>query len=282
MQVVRHTDARAFLERAESWLTGAEMENGVALTSARTARVDDSNYQRPVYWATIEDDDRIVGCAFCTPPYRLGVTALGETAIAALLADVMSVYASLSGVSGPEPTARAVAAAWCRLHGTTAKVGARHRLYVLRVLIPPPRPPGGALRLATETDASLVGTWGQAFAREARVEHLTASFFTALIKAQHVYLWDHGGTRCLAAAIRQTPQARAIGVLFTPPELRGRGYGTATVAALSNLVFAGGTKGCYVFADPENIAVSRIVGSIGYQRVHDTADIDFFRRAPTT
>jgi hypothetical protein len=40
-------------------------------------------------------------------------------------------------------------------------------------------------------------------------------------------------------------------------------------------LFGTGTKGCYLYADPDNKAVNRIVGGIGYQPVHDTSDIDF-------
>jgi uncharacterized protein len=95
-----------------------------------------------------------------------------------------------------------------------------------------------------------------------------------LVKARQVYLWDDGQPRCLAAAIKHTVQASAIGVLYTPAELRRRGYGTAAVAALSHQLFQTGTKACYLYADPDNTAVSRIVGGMGYQRVHDATDID--------
>jgi RimJ/RimL family protein N-acetyltransferase len=274
LQVVRHANARAFLERAESWLAAREIENGMALTSARNARLDEARYEQPVYWATIEDGGEIVGCAFRTPPYRLGVTALTDTAIAALLVNVGGVYAALSGVSGPEPTANVVAEAWCRWRGGHAAVRFRQRLYSLVALVPPPRPPVGGLRLATERDAALVRDWSAEFVREARVEHVRPEFFADLIKARQVYLWDDGQPRCVAAAIKHTPQASAIGVLFTPAETRRRGYGTATVAALSHLLFRNGTRGCYLHADPDNTAVSRIVGGMGYRRVHDAVDVD--------
>ena len=246
----------------------------MALTSARNAWRDESRYEKPVYWATIEDVGAVVGCAFRTPPYRLGVTALSDTAIAALLVNVGGVYATLSGVSGPEPTANVVAEAWCRWRGGNATVRFRQRLYSLRALVPPARPPIGALRLATESDAALVRGWSTEFVREARVEHVRPEFFVDLVKARQVYLWDDGQPRCLAAAIKHTPEASAIGVLYTPAELRRRGYGTATVAALSHQLFQTGTKGCYLYADPDDTAVSRIVGGMGFQRVHDATDID--------
>jgi predicted GNAT family acetyltransferase len=275
LQVVRHANARTFLERAETWLVAAEMEYGSALTSARNARADDSRYQQPVYWATVEDGGKIVGCAFRTPPFRLGVTAMSETAIAAVLANVASVYPTLSGVSGPDPTSSVIAEAWCRLRGSSAEIRVRQRLHSLRVLVPPTRLPGGALRAATEADAPIVRAWGEAFIREASVEGVDADFFAQLIRARYVYVWDDGEPRCLAAAIRQTPKASAIGVLFTPKALRGRGYGTAAVAALSAGLFGGGAKGCYLWADPANNAVNRIVGGLGFQRVHDYSDFDF-------
>lgn len=275
LRVVRHADARSFLTRAEAWLVASEIKNGMVLTSARNARHDDSRYQKPVYWTTIEDAGAIVGCAFRTPPYRLGVTALTDTAIAALLVNVGSVYRTLPGVSGPEPTANVLAAAWCRIRGGTMLVRIRQRMHSLRVLVPPARPPHGMLRLATEADADLVRTWATQFLREARVEDVQPAFFAQLIKAQQVYLWDDGEPRCLAATIRHSAHASTIGVLFTPQESRGCGYGTATVAALSHLLFQGGTKGCYLYADPADTAVNRIVGSLGYERVHDTTDIDF-------
>jgi hypothetical protein len=250
------------------------MQNGMALTSARFACVDDSRYEKPVYWATIEDDGRLLGCAFRTPPYRLGLTTLSDTALAALLVSVAGVYSALPGVSGPEPTANVFAAAWCRMRGGSAIVRVRQRLHSLRVLVPPTRIPNGALRLAADRDATIVHAWAEAFIRDAGVEGVNAGFFAQLLAARQVYLWDDGGPRCIAAAIRHTAQGSAIGVLYTPPELRSRGYGSATVAALSALLFRGGEKGCYLYADPASTAVNRIVGGIGYQAVYDSTDID--------
>src|SRR5690606_17766023 len=103
MRICLHSDAHAFLARAEPWLELIEMEQPMALQSARYARSNDSHFQKPLYWATVEDADEIVGCAFRTPPYRLGITALPQAAIPALVESVGAVYGTLSGVAGPEP-----------------------------------------------------------------------------------------------------------------------------------------------------------------------------------
>ena len=68
LTVRRHPDVRAFLARAETWLLEAEIERAAPLQSARQARIDDSRYQKPQYWATIENDGEVSGCAYRTPP----------------------------------------------------------------------------------------------------------------------------------------------------------------------------------------------------------------------
>ena len=101
----RHPDARAFLARAEPWLATREIEHAVVLQSARQARANDTHYERPMYWATIESDDELVGCAYRTPPYKVGVTQLPESAIAPLVADLGATYAgAIGGFSGPDAT----------------------------------------------------------------------------------------------------------------------------------------------------------------------------------
>ena len=113
LELHRHLDARAFLTRAEPWLLTREIEHGVLLQSARQARADDSRYERPIYWATIEDAGQIVGCAYRTPPFKVGVTLLPDAAIAPLVADLDATYPKpIGGFSGPDPTVSTLATTW--------------------------------------------------------------------------------------------------------------------------------------------------------------------------
>jgi hypothetical protein len=82
-----------------------EIEHAGVLQSARQARAFAAHYTHPLYWATIEDGGRIVGCAYRTPPFKVGVTVLPESAIAPLVADLTATYpGAIGGFSGPEPT----------------------------------------------------------------------------------------------------------------------------------------------------------------------------------
>ncbi len=276
LQVVRHAHARAFLERAEAWLLESEMENAIALGSARQARQDDSGYQKPTYWATIEDDGHIVGYAFRTPPFRLGLTELPEEALAKLAADVAEVYATLSGVSGPERTAARFAAAWTQPRGLAADVNLSQRLYALSgPPIRPLRPPNGHLRLATPRDAWTARGWGAAFLAETQLRHVDIGIFGQLIEAQQLYIWDDGRARCMAAPIRRVAHGAAIGVLYTPRDARGRGYARATLAAVADALRERGLRDCFLYADPANTAAETVAGSVGFVLVRDFLDIDF-------
>ena len=131
LQVRRYPDARAFLARAEPWLLEAEVERGPVLASARQAFVKEATYEKPVYWATIEEDDQIIGCAYRTPPYRVGVTALPTAALAPLSLDLEKTYKAISGFSGVDPAASALADVWIARHGGSSTIVSRQFLLTL-------------------------------------------------------------------------------------------------------------------------------------------------------
>jgi RimJ/RimL family protein N-acetyltransferase len=275
LTVCRHADAREFLTRAEAWLTSSPIEHAVALASARNARANDSYYQRPLYWATIEDESQIVGCAFRTPPYRLGVTALPAAAIPVLLADVAALYSTLSGVAGTEPAASSFADAWTREHGGSWKVQSSQRLFALRSLELPGAQPAGRLRLANDADAALAQDWGAAHARDSGIAPLDGRFCLSLIRERRLHFWDDGRPRCMVGVFREAPGAAAIGIVYTPAGLRKRGYATAAVSALSRHYLDRSTRGVFVCADPKNAAAHALCRQLGFESFQDSVDIDF-------
>jgi len=270
-----YPDARAFLARAGSWLERAEMENAVALQSARFASRPDVRFPLPPYWATVEEGDEIVGCAFRMPPFRLGLTALPLRAIPPLVDSVRTFYSTLSGVAGPEPAVTAYAERWTALHGGGWRVQSRQRLLAHRAIVPTAGPPKGTLRLATLDDAPLAREWGAAFAAESGLAALGGGVCVELLAIGQLYFWDDGAPCCMLGVLRETRNAAAIGVLYTPPELRDRGYATAAVAAFSRRLLERGLEQSYFCLDPDNPIADWVCRRLGYGPVQDTADIDF-------
>jgi predicted GNAT family acetyltransferase len=68
-----------------------------------------------------------------------------------------------------------------------------------------------------------------------------------------------------------TPNGIRIGPVFTPPELRGRGYATSLVAQLSSRLLAEGRRFCFLYTDLANPTANAIYERIGYVRVCEAA-----------
>jgi RimJ/RimL family protein N-acetyltransferase len=275
IRIFLHPDAHAFLERAEPWLERAEIEHAMTLQSGRFARNDASHFQKPLYWATVEEEGQIVGCAFRTPPYRLGITALPPAAIPALVESVAAVYRTLSGVAGPEPAASAFTAAWTKLRGGSWSVQSRQSLLTHKAIVPTRDPPPGTLRLATGADGALAQRWGAEFAYDSGIAGLDGGLCARLIDLRQLYFWDDGAPRCMIGVLRETRDAAAIGVLYTPAALRERGYATAAVAAFSRQLLDRGLRHSYFCLEPSNPAGAWICRRLGYAVVQETVDIDF-------
>ena len=162
-RVRRHATARAFLDRAETWLMQAEAEHNLILGLARKLTESTEGYDPPIYLATIEDDDGVVGCAYRTPPYKLGLTSMPEAALALLADDAADVYASLPAALGPTAETRRFAEHWSRKKGVRAREGMRQGIYQLETVTPPARTPPGHLRRADANDIDLIAGWLDAF-----------------------------------------------------------------------------------------------------------------------
>jgi predicted GNAT family acetyltransferase len=73
-----------------------------------------------------------------------------------------------------------------------------------------------------------------------------------------------------------TPNGIRIGPVYTPPELRGRGYASACTAAVSQLLLDEGRKFCFLYTDLANPTSNKIYQDIGYTAVCDADVIRFY------
>lgn len=72
----------------------------------------------------------------------------------------------------------------------------------------------------------------------------------------------------MAARTEPVAGVSRIQAVNTPPELRGRGYASACVAALSASVLAQGLR-CVLNASVTNVVASSVYQRLGYQAVSD-------------
>lgn len=276
LELHRHPDARAFLTRAEPWLLTREIEHGVVLQSARQARADDSRYERPIYWATIEDAGQLVGCAYRTPPFKVGVTALPDAAIAPLVADLAATYPGrIGGFSGPDPTVSTLATAWVERRGGSWTVNTRGRLMSFSDgTSDDGATKKGVLRLADATDTALAQSWGAAASIDSGIAALDGNLCVELIRAKLLYFFADDRARCMIALLRETRESVAVGIVYTPATFRGQGYGTAALRALNRLLDERGVKNRYLWIDPRSDGAQALAAKLGCRFVFDSLDID--------
>jgi hypothetical protein len=73
----------------------------------------------------------------------------------------------------------------------------------------------------------------------------------------------------IACRGQPTPNGARIGLVYTPPEYRRKGYASACVAGLSQTLLNQGHKYCFLFTDLANPTTNHIYQAIGYQPVGD-------------
>lgn len=275
---MRHAGPRAFLDHAEPWLLRREAENNLPLGVAASPVAASAS---PLYFATIERANDMVGCAFRTPPWKLGLTRMPLEAVPLLARDVAEVYGELPAVLGPDAVARAFGDAWSQLKGVRATPGARQRIHILeRVQAPSPMAPG-KMRRAGPADIPLVARWLKAFMQETglgdpgdpleRARRLCGGEGGDRLLA----LWMDGEPVSLAGFPARTRHGVRIGYVYTPEEHRCRGYATALVAELSQQALDLGFSHCVLYTDLANPTSNRIYHSVGYRPLQDVMDVEF-------
>ncbi|HZT93194.1 MAG TPA: GNAT family N-acetyltransferase [Gaiellaceae bacterium] len=285
MDAVKVDDAAQFLAEAEPLLLGDEARHNLILGIAGTIRDSPDHYRERKLWL-VRDGGAVVAAALRTPPFNLILARPRSKQALATLAEAVA-REVLPGVVGGEPEVHEFAELWSGHTGRGARTNMRQGIYALEHLEPPTTTPGSA-RVATVADREVALRWLIAFGEEtfheggpgadqaeAMLDHRLSAATAGIL------LWENGGESVsLAGWGGPTPNGIRVGPVYTPPELRGRGYGTALTAELSQRLldgrlFDGGRRFCFLYTDLANPTSNAIYERIGYVRVAESAEIAF-------
>ena len=236
MDLQLHRDPRAFTALADPFYGTDTIRHTVALTVM--ARFLGMAREQPPIMGTLHHDGELIGVALRTPPWPVIVPGCRPTLFSGQLPDpVAGGDPELPGVSGPVENVTAVADVWTRRTGGTTKVALASRLFRLGELIPPVTT--GQAREATEDDLDLLVKWRDDFEIEAlgfqrAHDEGPASIRRMFENRDSVILWEDGG-KAVAWAVASAPIGgmSRVGPVYTPPEHRAHGYGSAVTAAVS-------------------------------------------------
>lgn len=276
MRVQRHLDPPAFLEAAEEFLVRNEAENSMMLGVRGVSGSRAVKFGEDCYLATVEDSDAVVACAVRTPPFGLIITRAEVASLRCLVEDVADKYQRLPAVLGPEPAVSTFAELWSQRTGAGARPLMRMRLFVARKVRPLAVQPAGALRVAEEADLPTVTPWMAAFHQEARTgsPRDPVQIVQEDIVNRRLFVWDNGAAVSMATWAGRTDRSVRVGIAYTPPEHRRRGYASACVAALTQRLLDAGVEFCCINTDLTNPTTNKIYPAIGYHPVCDMSNIE--------
>ncbi len=212
-----------------------------------------------------------------TPPFPVLLTRLPAHAAGDLAEALVGRGRQLPGVNAEQSDAAAFAAAWSRLTGAGWREFRRSRLFRLGQLAPPAPSPRGAARVATAADRDLLESWLAAFRRElADLGGPGPGIVEDRIGYGGLTLWEAGGAAVsLAGFSRPAVGVVRLGPVYTPPEHRGRGYGGAVTAAVSQAALDAGAAHVVLFTDLANPTSNALYRRLGYRPVEDRVVLKF-------
>jgi predicted GNAT family acetyltransferase len=274
MQVERHADAQSFLADASDFLLTREAEHNLILGLSGRLRVDPRIYGEAPYFAVARAGGEVVAVAMRTPPHNLILSEVdNKAALEPLAADVNDVFESLTGVIGPKAPVARMAQIWERRSGQTPHLTLNQRSYSAEQALEP-EGVAGTMRPYEEPDRELVLGWMDAFVEEALPEAPPEDSARWLDRRaadpdSGTMIWEDGEQVSMGGYGGLTPNGIRIGPIYTPPELRRRGYASALTAAMTRMLLEGGRRFCFLFTDLANPTSNSIYQQIGYRPVTD-------------
>jgi predicted GNAT family acetyltransferase len=273
-EVERHRDATSFLERAHGFLLAREAQHNLILGLSARLRTEPRLYGEDPYFATALDGDRVVGVTMRTPPHNLILSEFDdEAALEPIAGDAQAVFGSLPGVVGPKDPVAKFARIWEERTGAKAEVGIRQRVYCASQVVVPGGI-SGSMRAYEDGDRDRVIAWMLEFVEEALpaappedAEHWLERKLAS--EDGGVVIWVDGDPVSFAGYGGLTPNGIRVGPVYTPPDLRRRGYASALTAELTKMLLDGGRKFCFLFTDLANPTSNSIYQRIGYEAVSD-------------
>lgn len=266
-------DVEEFLAAAGGFLKADRVQNTVILTSSETLRVQGTGMYGDVpplfgWWG---EGGEVLGAFFQSPPYPLLLSRMPPEAPAPLAGALNARERPLAGVNSGAEEAEAFAAAWQELTGATVVPHWRQRLFRLDGLAAPDPSPAGHAVVPQAEHRDLLIEWCAAFSDEiGEPARIVERLVDDRLEYGGLTLWQVDRLPvAMAGRSRQVAGMARVGPVYTPPDQRGRGFGAAVTAAVSQGALDAGAEEVLLFTDLANPTSNRIYQRLGYRAVED-------------
>lgn len=267
MRLVFTSDLAEFTQRAGPFVE-PRLDCNVMATVLVNVREGMHAHSRPIFAYGVQADGSVGLAAIRTPPWPMLVAGLTPADAPEFVSRWLKVDPELTGVNGPPTTSRAVAEAWHAQTGGRSRVHMSLAMHSLTEVSDPMRPAPGQLRQPEPSEHGLLAAWEEEFAREAHIQSGGAVPLTVSSRLARgaLWLWDDDGPVTMVGWAGPVAGVARVGLVYTPPEHRGRGYATTATAAVSRLILDRVANTCMLFTDLANPTTNKIYAEVGYRR----------------
>ncbi|HXP22173.1 MAG TPA: GNAT family N-acetyltransferase [Streptosporangiaceae bacterium] len=267
-------DVNEFASTAGAFLRSRPAENTVLLTVSETVRTVGAaafGEPDPLFGWWHSADGRIGSAFLQTPPHPVLLTRSPGDAVTSLAAMLATLGRPLPGINLTDDAAEIFASEWRRHTRVKAEISRRMRLYRLGDLVAPSPAVSGSSRVAGPADRDLLLAWFESFGREVGEE---SSDLTKVVDARieegRLTLWQLNGAPVSMAGVTSPLAGVArVAPVYTPVELRRRGYAGAVTVAVSQVALDAGAGDVVLFTDLANPTSNALYVRLGYRPVHD-------------
>ncbi len=279
MNLKRYDSADTFWREVAPFLLANEAENNLMISIVRSLLRDPTRYQDPYFAAGVNDAGRVRAVGLMTPPHNLLLGRCDEAFMDLVRLDLAARQDTMRGVTGPDDIPHRFCESVSAFWGRAARRVMSLRTFRLSCPNDLPTAPG-RFEPARVNDRETLARMISGFEKDAHADICGAAQQTAdrLIADKLLYVWRDESDRVVSMAgmaSGDTPRGKRIGWVYTPPHLRGKGYASSVVAALSRRILESGKEFCFLFTDLSNPTSNRIYGRIGYEPICDFNDYRF-------
>jgi predicted GNAT family acetyltransferase len=269
-------DLDEYLDTVSGFLRQAPIADTLLLTLTETMRTRGANAfsDRQVLLGWWRDDEGAISAALLqTPPFALILSRCPQAAVPDLVEVIGEYSAQAAQLNLPTEHEALFADVMAAKRGAIVEAQERNRLYRLGQITPPDPGPAGSDRPATSDDMELLVDWYLAFAAD--IGHETTRDPSAQIESRlasdGIRLWQlaDGTSVSMAWISPEIAGMVRIGPVYTPAAHRGRGYGSAITAAISQGALDAGVRDVLLFTDLDNPTSNGIYQRLGYVEVTD-------------
>jgi GNAT superfamily N-acetyltransferase len=277
MKVELTDDPVAFRAEVFGFLSADPVRHTVLLSNVEKRATGAVTDPETLLFAWVRNDSgAVAGAAMYVLPYRIYVGSLAPELAPAVAAELAPVAPDAPGVDGTEEATAAFNRRWRELTGRDARATGRVRLHRLGALTPPAAIGGSGRAADADLAVALTDDWAAGFVRD--TDGPTGDAVPAsreFLATGRLYHWVVDGEP-VSMAGHQIPSFGVcrISLVYTPPEHRGRGYGSAVTAHVSALLVDRGLQPC-LYTDLANPTSNKIYAAIGYEPVADFVQYAF-------